>query len=80
LDEQTHAALRRLAYEQGKSMAPIIRGTLARSFGAKANRRPKALRQYPFVGSGRSNQKGLAPVSERHDEALAEALLQKTRR
>jgi hypothetical protein len=80
LDEQTHAALRRLAYERGASMASIIRDTLARSLGTKASTRPKRLRQYPFVGSGRSDQKTLAPVSERHDEALAEALSHKTRR
>lgn len=79
LDEGTHAALRRLAYEQGTSMASIIRDTLARSLGTKASRRPKSLRQYPFVGSGRSDPKALAPVSERHDEALAEGLAQKKR-
>ena len=80
LDEETHAALRRLAYEQGASMASIIRDTLARSLGTKASRKPKSLRELPFVGSGRSDQKALAPVSERHDEALAEALARKTRR
>jgi hypothetical protein len=34
-------------------------------------------RQFPFVGAGRSVQHGRSPVSERHDEALAEALLEK---
>jgi hypothetical protein len=80
LDEPTHAALRRLAYEQGTSMASIIRDTLARSLGTKAGRKPKRVRQYAFVGAGRSAQKARGPVSERHDEALAEALAQKTRR
>jgi len=80
LDEQTHAALRRLAYEQGTSMASIIRDTLARSLGTKAGRKPKRVRPYAFVGAGRSVQKARGPVSERHDEALVEALAQKTRR
>lgn len=80
LDEQTHAALRRLAYEQGTSMSSIIRDTLARSLGTKAGRKPKSVRQYPFVGAGRSDQKARVPVSERHDEALAEALARKTGR
>lgn len=32
------------------------------------------LEDLSFVGSGRSRQGNLAPVSARHDEALAEAL------
>ncbi len=80
LDEQTHAALRRLAYERGTSMASIIRDTLARSLGTKAGGKPKSVRRYPFVGAGRSDQKSRGPVSERHDEALVEALAPKTRR
>ena len=79
LDEETHAALRRLAYEQGSSMASIIRDTLNRSLGTRRRKRPKSLKDFPFVGAGRSAQAGLAPVSERHDEALAKALARKTR-
>lgn len=81
LDEEAHAALRRLAYEQGTSMASIIRDTLSRSLGKGPRKRaPRSLREFPFVGSGRSDQKKSSPVSERHDEALAEALGRKTGR
>ena len=79
LDEETHAALRRLAYEQGTSMASIIRDTLNRSLGARQRKRARSLADFPFVGAGRSRQAGLAPVSERHDEALAKVLARKTK-
>jgi len=80
LDEETHTALRRLAYEQGTSMASIIRETLNESLGKKTGRRPpKRISDFPFIGAGRSDQKKGAPVSERHDEALAHALAKKTR-
>jgi hypothetical protein len=80
IDEATHAVLRRLAYEQGTSMASIIRDTLNKSLGNRTGRHPRNLREFPFVGAGRSNQKKVAPVSERHDEALVEALRKKTER
>ncbi|MGE5278062.1 MAG: ribbon-helix-helix protein, CopG family [Acidobacteriota bacterium] len=82
LDEALYATLRRRAYDQGTSMASIIRESLSKTFGPRAGKRrpPRSLRRFSFVGAGRSDQKRLAPVSERHDEALAEALRKKTRR
>jgi hypothetical protein len=82
LDEETHAALRRLAYERGTSLASVIRDALDDSLGKRPGKRkrpPRKVDDFPFVGAGRSNQKRLAPVSERHDEALADALSKKTR-
>ncbi len=80
LDDEMHAALRRLAYEQGRSMASVVRETLAKGFETRRPRKAASLRSFPFVGAGRSEQKTVSPVSERHDEALAEVLLGKTRR
>ena len=81
LDEDLHASLRRMAYEQGTSMASIIRDTLNEALGISSRppRVPRKLAEFPFVGSGRSRQGGRAPVSEHHDEALAEALARKSR-
>ncbi len=77
LDEETYSILKRLAYERGRSFSSVVRETLARSLGGSAGRRRTSSRQFPFVGAGRSVQHGRSPVSERHDEALAEALLKK---
>ncbi len=77
LDEETYSTVKRLAYEGGRSFSSVIRETLQRSFGGSAARRRTSSRQFSFVGAGKSVQRGRAPVSERHDEALAEALLEK---
>ncbi len=80
IDEETHTALRRAAYEQGRSMSSLVRDTLSQAFGSTRKGRLRNRKHFSFVGSGRSNQGKLAPVSERHDEALGEALLPKKRR
>jgi predicted transcriptional regulator len=80
LGEETYSAVKRLAYESGRSFSSVIRETLDRSLGVSAGKRRTSSRQFAFVGAGRSVQHGRAPVSERHDEALAEALLEKKRR
>ena len=77
LDEETYSTVKRLAYESGRSFSSIIRETLDRSLGVSGRKRRTSSRQFAFVGAGRSAQRGNAPVSERHDEALAEALLEK---
>ncbi len=79
LDEQTYQLVRRRAYEQGKSLSAVVRETLAEAFGQAPARR-LALKDFTSVGIGRSRQGALAPVSERHDEALVEAVAEKTRR
>jgi hypothetical protein len=72
LDDATHAALRKIAYETGASMASVVRDTLSRALGtaAPAGRRPK----FTFIGMGRTRQGRLSPVSERHDEAFVQAI------
>jgi hypothetical protein len=76
LDERTYEALRRAAYEQGRSISSIVRDTLAEALDTKVPGRIKRMRlsDFGFVGSGRSRQGKEGPVSERHDEALARTL------
>jgi plasmid stability protein len=81
LDDRTYAALRRRAYERGCSISALVRELLAQSLRSPAPvGRRLSLADFPFIGAGRSSQEGRAPVSERHDEALAEALTKKARR
>lgn len=75
LDERTYARLRRRAYERGCSISAVAREMLAEALGAPRADRPLTEEQFPFVGAGRSQQGALSPVSERHDEALAEVLV-----
>ncbi len=80
LDERTYEALRRRAFEKGCSISALVRELLAHALGARrASRRP-TMRDFSFIGAGRSRQDRFSPVSERHDEALEEALAKKRRR
>jgi len=78
LDDETHAALRKIAYESGASMASVVRDTLSRALGTArpGERKPKLT----FIGMGRTRQGRGAPVSEQHDEAFAEAIESRFRR
>ena len=80
LEELTYAELRRRAYEEGRSMSALIRETLAHAFGTRKPPPPRSLRDFSFIGAGRSRQGALSPVSERHDEALAQAVVKRHRR
>lgn len=74
LDEPTYQLLRRRAFERGISMSAFLREVLSDYLApSKGYRR---FEDFTFVGAGRSDQGDLAPVSERHDEALAQALAQ----
>ena len=74
LDEAMYHAVRRKAFEERRSMAAVIRELIARSVGTTpARSRPRRLAEFSFIGAGRSKQGRLSPVSEKHDEALAQA-------
>lgn len=74
LDERTYEMLRREAFERGRSMSSLVREYLARSMGSAPSRRRRSIKAFTFIGAGHSRQGRLAPVSERHDAAMAEAL------
>ena len=71
LDEATYEAVRSTAFDRGVSMAAVVRESL-RQYLAIDSAPVWKLDDLTFVGSGRSSRTGLEPVSERHDEALAE--------
>jgi hypothetical protein len=54
---------------QGRSISALTRELVAKGLSGKQSGRLKRTSQFSFVG-GRSMQGDLAPVSERHDEAL----------
>jgi hypothetical protein len=73
LDEEMYQALRRRAYRCGCSISAVVREVLARVLRPPSAGGRRTLKQFPFVACGKSDQGSLSPVSERHDEALAEA-------
>lgn len=77
LDEATFEAVRRRAYEQGRSMASVVRETLAESFGTSAQSAKRAwtLEDFTFIGMGRDpHPPADVPVSEDHDKWYAETI------
>ena len=80
LDERTYEKLRRRAFEKGCSVSSYVREVLAYALGTAKTKQRLAIADFKFVGAGSSRQGRRAPVSERHDEALAEALTKEHRR
>lgn len=73
LDDQIYEAVRRRAFDEHRSISAVVRDALAA--GLSLRRRPTARKpDFRFLGSGRSRQDAGRPVSEHHDEALAEAV------
>lgn len=72
LDEQIYRKLRDEAHAQHTSIAALVRQALSEHLALGPRKR--RLEDFTFIGSGHSKQGDLEPVSERHDEALAEAL------
>jgi plasmid stability protein len=73
LDEDLYVNLKRRASESGISMSAALRDILRREFRSKGKK--KSLKDFTFVASGSSDEGDLSPISERHDEALAEDFL-----
>jgi hypothetical protein len=76
IDDKTYDSLRKRSFDEKRSIASIVRECLEKSNVT----RELSLSDFSFVGSGRSKQGALAPVSRNHDAALAEALAPKRRR
>ena len=71
LDEATYQLLRRRAFERGSSLAGLIREILGEYLHAGRTTGGR-LEDFKFVGSGRAEKSEVEPISERHDEALAD--------
>ena len=75
LDEATYEAVRRRAFDEGRSMASVVRETLARTFGTAPPEARKTIEDFTFVGIGSDpNPPEDVPVSEDHDRWYAEAV------
>ena len=73
LDESIYKLARQKAFDEGVSMAAVVREALAQYLTADSTP-DLTIDDLGFVGVGRSDQRDLSPVSERHDEALGQAL------
>jgi hypothetical protein len=71
-DEDTYNKLRHRAFEQKRSISSVARELVAKGLQTSKRKKRTRIEQFSFIGSGSSKQGRLAPVSERHDEALAE--------
>jgi len=71
-DEDTYNKSRHRAYEQKRSISSVVGELIAKGLEPGKRKQPRRVDQFSFIGSGRSKQGRLSPVSERHDEALAE--------
>lgn len=73
-DEQDYEILRRKAFVEKKSIAGLIREIVKKEISNQGQRGPSSIKDFRFIGAGKSRQGRLRPVSARHDEALEEAL------
>ena len=71
LDEATHELVKQRAYAENKSLAAVVRDALTQYLASPAGR-DAGTDRFTFIGSGRSEPGCPSPLSERHDEALAE--------
>ena len=72
LDDATFQVLRRTAFDEGISMAALMRRIVDDYLGASRTQKRRLLTDFKFIGAGRSESSEFDPISERHDEALAE--------
>ena len=75
LDDATYEAVRRRAFDEGRSMASVVRESLARTFGTAVPPGRKTIKDFSFVGIGSDpNPPEGAPVSVEHDRWYVEAV------
>ena len=71
LDETTYALAKQRAYAENKSLAAVVRDALDQYLAPSTNQ-SVGLEDFTFISSGQSLTGTPHPLSERHDEALAE--------
>lgn len=71
LDETIYALAKQRAYEENQSLAAVVRDALDQYLTPTA-KQSAGLEGFTFIGSGQSGAGTPHPLSERHDEALAE--------
>ena len=71
-EEETYRTLRQRAFREQRSIAAVVRDLVAKGLeDGPARARRTQVSQFSSVRAGRSRQGRLAPVSEKHDAALA---------
>ncbi len=73
LDERTYEALRRRAFEKGKSMSAVAREELAKALGVLRSSKRYSVKDFSWIGAG-SSRKGPHNIAENHDEEYASAI------
>ena len=53
LDDATYEAVRRRAFDEGRSMASVVREELAEAFGTETRKRRWTIDDFKFIGMGR---------------------------
>ena len=71
LDDRIYELLRRKAFDENVSIASVFRRALESYLIGRQTKRP-SIESFTFIGSGHSKPDENGPVSERHDDALAE--------
>ena len=71
LDEATHALIKQRAHAENKSVAAVVRDALDQYLPSLGDRSAR-MDDFTFIRSGRSEPGTPSPLSERHDEALAQ--------
>ena len=71
LNETTHRLLKNRAHSENRSMSALVRDAV-NQYLQTPPRRKLTLKDFKFIGSGRSDSNGPRPLSTRHDDALAE--------
>ena len=75
LDDATYEAVRRRAFEQGRSMASVVRETLAEALGTRGAGPRRRIEDFKFIGM--ASDPAPPPdgsVAENHDRWFAEAV------
>ena len=70
LDNDLYEILRDQAFREKKSIARVIREIVKKDISQSDRRPSSSIKDFTFIGVGRSKQGPFKPVSERHDEAL----------
>lgn len=71
LDDKLYELLRRKAFDEKSSMDAVVRRALESYLIERQTKRP-SIESFTLIGSGRSRPDKNGPVSERHDDALAD--------
>ena len=73
LDEESFEVLRQRAFEEKKSIAGVIRELIRKEVSPSTRQKQLSIKDFRFIGAGKSVPGSLKSVSERHDQALEEA-------